>query len=441
MRYSETVTVSKLPNGLTVVTDTVPNSTVLYAYINAFTGGQHDPLDKSGLAHLSEHMIGYGVPGFTGDQLDAINDDRLLLEHNKRTDGKATEYFAYGDPVDVDNYLTEMATAITALAYDQEALDIEKGRIKNEILNAYQNINRQDPIMAGRALYGNGMLSRTAGGTIEGFDNVSLADVRKHHAGMHVANNMFLLATGCWTHDQTLAWAEKNLAHLEEGKRNPQPYSPFNISDIWLPREGHNLVSALVMFPIPTTWEKSRSEFSVIWKILKPVFNKIANKHGLYGLYNGRDYAHPAMPYFTISANCAPKQWGLIISETMNFLDTCDDLIRSNGRSAADYMHKYYTMDFNAKYSALPYRHDNIRLNMSFLNDPFAQDGFIKGCLEVDPEYLVRLLRQTLSQNPATFYTGAIQDCLPTGRDIMMRNIIDPSGHMVRRSSFSPNPS
>jgi predicted Zn-dependent peptidase len=79
MRYNDTIKVGTLPNGLTIVTDELAHVNTNYAAIIVHTGGWHDPLDKPGLAHFSEHLIAHGFSDMTDeDFLERVNELVLL---------------------------------------------------------------------------------------------------------------------------------------------------------------------------------------------------------------------------------------------------------------------------------------------------------------------------------------------------------------------------
>lgn len=75
MKIFDSVEISKLHNGLTIITDHQPQSEPLYAQIVVFAGGLHDPTDKLGVAHFLEHMWTHSHPSLT-------NKDFFDLGHN-----------------------------------------------------------------------------------------------------------------------------------------------------------------------------------------------------------------------------------------------------------------------------------------------------------------------------------------------------------------------
>src|SRR5437016_650399 len=60
--FEKRVTIKKLPNGLTAIVCTRPDSAPVFSFnTNVDTGSVQDPMGKTGLAHMFEHMAFKGT--------------------------------------------------------------------------------------------------------------------------------------------------------------------------------------------------------------------------------------------------------------------------------------------------------------------------------------------------------------------------------------------
>lgn len=78
MKFGDNIQHTVLPSGLTVITDRIPGVDVLAAELVVHAGSLHDPVDKNGLAHFAEHLMGHAVPGMSDADLTK-NGGKLVL--------------------------------------------------------------------------------------------------------------------------------------------------------------------------------------------------------------------------------------------------------------------------------------------------------------------------------------------------------------------------
>ena len=63
MRYIDNVQRHVMPNGFQIFTDHLPYARTTCAGLSTLSGDYHDPVDKKGLAHLSEHLMAHAKLG------------------------------------------------------------------------------------------------------------------------------------------------------------------------------------------------------------------------------------------------------------------------------------------------------------------------------------------------------------------------------------------
>src|SRR6202521_824630 len=127
-----TVEVTRLPSGLSVVTDRMPHleSATLGVWIGS--GSRHERPDEHGISHLLEHMAFKGTKRRTAreiaEQIEAVGGDL-----NARGASERTAYYARVLRADVPLALDVLSDILSEPAFDPEELKREQSVIVQEI--------------------------------------------------------------------------------------------------------------------------------------------------------------------------------------------------------------------------------------------------------------------------------------------------------------------
>jgi len=221
----------KLDNGLKVVLSedhTAPTATVA-VYFNI--GFRIEPKDRTGFAHLFEHMM------FQGSQnLGKMEFIRLVQSNGGILNGSTrfdfTNYFEVVPSHAVETALWAEADRMKGLAIDQDNLTNQQGVVKNEVkvnvLNQpYGGFPWIDLPMAANQNWYN---SHNFYGDLEDLDAATLADVKAFFEKYYAPANAVLVVRGDIDKAQTLAWVRKYFGPIPSG---PAPQRP----DISEPRQ------------------------------------------------------------------------------------------------------------------------------------------------------------------------------------------------------------
>jgi predicted Zn-dependent peptidase len=441
MDFRDTVKESRLSNGLRIITDTIPDNPVMYGALHILTGGLHDPEDKKGLAHLSEHMMGYGRPSETRE--DYVRNAKAIgfKNFNMTTRQESASYWAYGECADVEKYLTEMSERLTKRAYYQEALEVERSRITNEMLKAYQDEDEKKRILSLRARFGRGMLAQPSAGTTRGFANISLQDIADYHEETIVGSNMVLMTSGGWTHKQAVQWADDNLAHLPIGKKSKLAQSPYSVQDVWFEKAGETEIEVELFFPTGDDHMQSSASITILTSILNTALSPVADKYGLYFISTYQSSYPSKELALQLKTSCAPEKLTEILRDTLEVLDDCDQIIEDNLDIT-----KSAVMKSDRLYSGVELMIPEVRIGKmeySFFqsgSDVHAQDKVSRAIKDVSKNDVLRVLKRALSQRPGTFYYGKITDNLPTGEMIQRRDFSGQDKRPEVIHKFSPTP-
>lgn len=198
---------SKLPNGLTVVTDPMPHleSASIGVWVNA--GARNETPEENGLSHMLEHMAFKGTAKRSARQI-AEEIERVGGYLNAYTAREQTAYYARILKADVGLAAGLLADILQNSVFDAEELERERGVIVQEI---GQTEDTPDDIIFDH-LQAQAFPDQAMGRTILGpVDNVTSFD-RSHlksYMGKHYsASSMTLIASGAVDHGQTVKLAE-----------------------------------------------------------------------------------------------------------------------------------------------------------------------------------------------------------------------------------------
>ena len=214
----------KLDNGLKVVLsrDMSSPTAVVGVYYNI--GFRIEPKDRTGFAHLFEHMM------FQGSQHLGKNEFNGLVESNGgvlngSTRFDFTNYFEIVPSHTLETILWAEADRMRGLNITQDNLTNQQGVVKNEVkvnvLNQpYGGFPWLDlPQLANENWYN----AHNFYGDLAHLDAATLADVQQFFKTYYAPNNAVLVVTGDIDTAQTLAWTRKYFGAIPSTKLAPQP--------------------------------------------------------------------------------------------------------------------------------------------------------------------------------------------------------------------------
>ena len=214
----------KLDNGLKVVLsrDTSSPTAVVAVYYNI--GFRIEPKDRTGFAHLFEHMMFQGSEHLGKNAFSSlVESNGGLLNGSTRFD--FTNYFEIVPAHTVETMLWAEADRMRGLSITQENLANQQGVVKNEVkvnvLNApYGGFPWLDlPQLANTNWYN----AHNFYGDLEDLDAATLADVQQFFRTYYAPNNAVLVVTGDIDYAQTLGWIRKYFSAIPPSTLPPAP--------------------------------------------------------------------------------------------------------------------------------------------------------------------------------------------------------------------------
>jgi zinc protease len=214
----------KLDNGLKVVLSRDPSSPTAVVGVYYNIGFRIEPKDRTGFAHLFEHMMFQGSQHLGKNEfIGLVESNGGMLNGSTRFD--FTNYFEIVPSHTVETMLWGEADRMRGLNITQENLTNQQGVVKNEVkvnvLNQpYGGFPWLDlPQVANTNWYN----AHNFYGDLEHLDAATLADVQQFFKTYYAPNNAVLVVTGDIDTAQTLAWVKKYFAGIPSSKLPPQP--------------------------------------------------------------------------------------------------------------------------------------------------------------------------------------------------------------------------
>ena len=204
-----------LANGLRVYAlrdTTTPNVAIQVWYD---VGAKDDPRDRSGFAHLFEHLMFKATRNLVPEQFDRLTED-VGGYNNASTDDDFTNYFEVVPANHLERLLFAEADRMANLAIEPASFASERSVVEEEyrqsvLARPYGKLfSTYLPMVAySRHPYARGVI-----GSIDNLEAASIADVRAFHAAYYRPDNAVLVVSGNYEPKQLDAWIDRYFAPI-----------------------------------------------------------------------------------------------------------------------------------------------------------------------------------------------------------------------------------
>ena len=218
--------ITKLANGLTVLTDPMPHLETASLGVWVDAGARNETEATNGIAHMLEHMAFKGTRRRSARGI-AEEVERVGGFINAYTGREQTAYYIRMLKDDVPLGVDILADILQDSVFDDEELAREKGVVIQEI---GQTQDTPDDLIFDHlqaTAFPDQSLGRPILGTekhVRSFTRQTLFDQIK---GNYFAGSMLLVSAGAVNHDQMVALAEKHFAGLQKGKAPTMPNATY----------------------------------------------------------------------------------------------------------------------------------------------------------------------------------------------------------------------
>ncbi|OLP45605.1 M16 family metallopeptidase [Rhizobium oryziradicis] len=204
---------TRLPSGLTVVTEKMPHLESVALGVWVKSGSRDETQDEHGIAHLLEHMAFKGTKRRTARQI-AEEIENVGGELNAATSTETTSYYARVLKDDVPLAVDILADILTESVFDDEELIREKHVILQEIGAA---CDTPDDVVFDRfaeTAFFDQTLGRCILGTPETVESFTSDQIRAYLARNYTTDRMFVVAAGAVDHDSFVRQVAERFASV-----------------------------------------------------------------------------------------------------------------------------------------------------------------------------------------------------------------------------------
>lgn len=206
---------TKLPSGLTVVTENMPHLESVALGVWVKSGSRNELADEHGIAHLLEHMAFKGTARRSARQI-AEEIENVGGEVNAATSTETTSYYARVLRDDTPLAIDILADILTESSFDEDELTREKHVILQEIGAASDT---PDDVVFDRfaeTAYRDQTIGRAILGTPETVKSFTPAQIRAYLARNYTTDRMFVVAAGAVDHDAIVKQVEERFASIPQ---------------------------------------------------------------------------------------------------------------------------------------------------------------------------------------------------------------------------------
>ena len=206
--------ITKLENGLTVITDAMPHleSAALGIWIRS--GSRNEKEDQHGIAHLLEHMAFKGTKNRTAYQI-AEEIENVGGELNAATSVETTAYYARVLKPYVCHAADILYDILANSTFEEQELQREKHVILQEIGAAVDNPDDLVFDHFQNTAFGNQPIGRPILGTPDTVSGFTADQIRSYLSEHYHGPNMVLSAAGAVDHGELVKQAEQTFASFQ----------------------------------------------------------------------------------------------------------------------------------------------------------------------------------------------------------------------------------
>ena len=215
-----------LPNGLRVLSRTMPGLETAAVGLFAEVGSRHEPDHLSGLAHLYEHMVFKGAGGRSAREIsEAIEDVGGDLNAYTERDGTSFTASVLGEHVGL---AVELLSDLILRPHFAEAdLAREKDVVLQELAEAQDTPSDIVFDELWSAAFAEQPLGRSVLGDEAGLERIATADLHRWREQGYRAGSLILSVAGQVDHDALVALAAERFADLPTGRAASAPSASF----------------------------------------------------------------------------------------------------------------------------------------------------------------------------------------------------------------------
>lgn len=228
-------TLRTLPNGLQVWTR--PDSSTADVTVQVWyrVGSKDDPEDRSGFAHLFEHIMFKSTRNLPEETFDRLTED-VGGFNNASTADDFTNYFEVVPANHLERMLFAEAERMGSLVVNEESFVSERAVVQEELRQRIlaSPYGRLVGLYMPREIYREHPYRRPGIGSLENLEAATVDDVRRFHETYYRPDNAVLIVAGDFDQAQLDAWVDQYFGPITNPDRaipannvvEPEPTAP-----------------------------------------------------------------------------------------------------------------------------------------------------------------------------------------------------------------------
>jgi predicted Zn-dependent peptidase len=215
---TEEITVSRLDNGVRVVTERMPEARSVSLGVWVGVGGRDEPDDLAGASHFLEHLLFKGTSTRTARQIaEAI--DAVGGEMNAFTSREHTAYYTRLPAQRVELGLDILGDVLTDPAFRSHEVEAERQVILEEILMNLDMPEDHVHTLLAEAMFPGHPLGREVLGTRTSVEAMTRDQIAEFFGHWYRPGNLVVVAAGNLSHEQIVDGFGRTLGRCEGGER------------------------------------------------------------------------------------------------------------------------------------------------------------------------------------------------------------------------------
>jgi predicted Zn-dependent peptidase len=187
---------SKLRNGLTLITSPVKGTKTMTVLVIVGTGSKYETRDNNGISHFLEHMFFKGTAKRPTTLAISGELDSVGAEFNAFTSKEYTGYYVKADAGKADLALDVVSDILLNSKFDADEIEREKGVITEEINMYYDNPMMYIEDLFEQVLYGDTPAGWDTAGTKENVARFKRADFLDYFNSQYQPLNSIICLSG-----------------------------------------------------------------------------------------------------------------------------------------------------------------------------------------------------------------------------------------------------
>jgi len=216
-----------LANGLEVYTarDTTTSNVAVQVWYRV--GSKDDPANRSGFAHLFEHLMFKATKDFPDETFDRLTED-VGGNNNAFTADDVTAYHETVPANHLERLIFAEANRLSSLVVDESVFESERDVVKEEYRQGIlaSPYGRLFGLFMPQTIYQDHPYRRPGIGSIEDLDAATIEDVRRFHATYYRPDNAILIVAGNYDEAQLNGWIDQYFGPITN------PDRPLPVNDV-----------------------------------------------------------------------------------------------------------------------------------------------------------------------------------------------------------------